>query len=76
MGVGDSNADLILALSLLPPVVRKKFRTPLKIDDGTGACNRDWVLPYAPVALPCYKDTNPRFANNTCCSIREILADR
>lgn len=76
MGVGDPSIDLIPAWNLLPPPAREQFRTTLGVDDHAWARGRGWALSGALIALPYYKDTNPRLADNARHVIGEILADR
>lgn len=73
MGVGDPSIDLIPAWNLLPPAAREQFRTTLGVDDHTWARGRGWALSGALIALPYYKDTNPRLADNARHVIGEIL---
>lgn len=75
VGVGDPACDLIVAWNLLPAGVRDDFRSAVDVDDATWARARGRALAISVIALPYYRDTNPRFAAEARYTINEIVAD-
>ena len=74
MGVGDPSVDLITAWNLLPGRAREQFRAELDVHDDAWARGRGRALSIALIALPYYKDSNPRLAANARHVIGEVLA--
>ena len=75
MGVGDPSVDLITAWNLLPPPAREQFRTTLDVDDAEWVRGRSRALSIALIALPYYRESNPRLADSARHVIDEVLAD-
>jgi len=75
MGVGDPSVDLIVAWNLFDASGRDRFRAAVGAADDAWARGRGRALAIALVALPYYRDTNPRLAERARYAIGEILAD-
>jgi aminoglycoside phosphotransferase (APT) family kinase protein len=73
-GVGDPACDLLPAWNFLPAAARAVFRAELDVDDGSWARGRGWAVAKAVQAIPYYKETNPRLANNGRHVLRALLA--
>lgn len=73
--VGDPAVDLLPAWNLLPAAVRPVYRAALGVDDATWTRGRAWALSVALVALPYYRQTNPRITALSRRVLAEVLAD-
>ncbi|MFA7648258.1 MAG: aminoglycoside phosphotransferase family protein [Phenylobacterium sp.] len=75
LGVGDPACDLIVAWSLFPPAARERYRELLDVDQATWRRGRGWALSVAAIALPYYRDTNPRLVDTAERSLRALLSE-
>lgn len=74
-GVGDPAEDLLPAWAVLDAAGRATFRAALRVDDGTWA--RGWAFAFskAVMAVPYYRDTNPRLRDMMRRMLGECLDD-
>jgi aminoglycoside phosphotransferase (APT) family kinase protein len=73
--VGDPACDLQPAWSLFYEESREKFRNVLEVDDASWLRGRGWALSQAVIALPYYRESNPRIVRQVLCSIQHILSE-
>lgn len=75
LSMGDPACDLMVAWTVLSADARAEFRARLDVDDAAWRRGRGWALSFGVIALPYYRDTNPRFARDARRAIAEVLAD-
>ncbi|MEU8206545.1 hypothetical protein [Streptosporangium sp. NPDC049046] len=57
------------------PLVRRRFRAELDVDDAAWSRGRGWALYQAVTGLAYYWDTNPEMVRQTAHALAQILAD-
>ncbi|MCK9487099.1 MAG: aminoglycoside phosphotransferase family protein [Dehalococcoidia bacterium] len=76
LGLGDPACDLMVAWNLLTPDARQVFRREVAADDASWARGKGWALSQGVIALPYYRETNPRLAALAKRTIEAVIADR
>ncbi|MEX1091806.1 MAG: phosphotransferase [Acidimicrobiia bacterium] len=75
LNVGDPTCDLLAAWNVFSGSSRAVYLETLAVDDDTWLRGRGWAIYQAVLALPYYRDTNPRMVRQATRALEEVIAD-